>query len=103
MDHTFYNNNDTGDLHPETVSSALLHTDYREAAAKRLNRYATLNGLDSDQDRRSVGPDLNPNCLQLTGTRLSTDTFIKVRKRANIRNQYNQAPRLTQDTRCIRG
>ena len=60
MNHTFYNNNDTGDLHPETVSSALLHTDYREAAAKRLNRYATLNGLDSDQDRRSVGPDLNP-------------------------------------------
>ena len=23
-----------------------------------------LNGLDSDQDRRSVGPDLGPNCLQ---------------------------------------
>ena len=92
-------------MHPETVSSALLHTDYREAAAKRLNRYATLNGLDSDQDRRFVfvGPDLNPNCLQLTGTRLSSDTFIKVRKRDNIRNQYNQAPRLTQDTRCIRG
>ena len=22
------------------------------------------NGLDSDQDRRSVGPDLGPNCLQ---------------------------------------
>ena len=27
------------------------------------------NGLDSDQDRHSVGPDLRPNCLQ----RLSAD------------------------------
>ena len=24
------------------------------------------NGLDPDQDRRSVGPDLGPNCLQRT-------------------------------------
>ena len=23
-----------------------------------------LNGLDPDQDRHSVGPDLGPNCLQ---------------------------------------
>ena len=28
-----------------------------------------FNGLDTDQDRRSVGPDLGPNCLQ----RLSAD------------------------------
>ena len=27
------------------------------------------NGLDPDQDRRSVGPDLGPKCLQ----RLSAD------------------------------
>ena len=27
------------------------------------------NGLDPDQDRHSVGPDLGPNCLQ----RLSAD------------------------------
>ena len=27
------------------------------------------NGLDPDQDRRSVGPDLGPNCMQ----RLSAD------------------------------
>ena len=27
------------------------------------------NSLDPDQDRRSVGPDLGPNCLQ----RLATD------------------------------
>ena len=27
------------------------------------------NGLDPDQDRRSVGPDMRPNCLQ----RLTTD------------------------------
>ena len=23
------------------------------------------NGLDQDQDRHSVGPDLGPNCLQM--------------------------------------
>ena len=33
------------------------------------NTIRVSNGLDSDQDRRSVGPDLGPNCLQ----RLSTD------------------------------
>ena len=30
------------------------------------------NGLDPDQGRRSVGPDLDPNCLQ----RLSADDKI---------------------------
>ena len=30
------------------------------------------NGLDPDQDRRSVGPDPGPNCLQ----RLSADDII---------------------------
>ena len=31
------------------------------------------NGLDPDQDRHSVGPDLGPNCLQ----RLSVDDSRK--------------------------
>ena len=30
------------------------------------------NGLDQDQDPRSVGPDLGPNCLQ----RLSADNML---------------------------
>ena len=30
------------------------------------------NGLDPDQDRRSVGPDLGPDCLQ----RLSADDKV---------------------------
>ena len=33
------------------------------------NSICASNGLDPDQDRRSVGPDLGPNCLQ----RLSAD------------------------------
>ena len=28
------------------------------------NTIKVLNGLDSDQDRCSVGPDLGPNCFQ---------------------------------------
>ena len=28
------------------------------------NTIRVSNGLDPDQDRRSVGPDLGPNCLQ---------------------------------------
>ena len=28
------------------------------------NTIRVSNGLDSDQDRHSVGPDLGPNCLQ---------------------------------------
>ena len=30
------------------------------------------NGLDPDQDRHSVGPELGPNCLQ----RLSAETTL---------------------------
>ena len=33
------------------------------------NTITVSNSLDPDQDRRSVGPDLGPNCLQ----RLSAD------------------------------
>ena len=28
------------------------------------NTISVSNGLDPDQDRHSVGPDLGPNCLQ---------------------------------------
>ena len=29
------------------------------------NTIRVINGLDPDQDRRYVGPDLGPNCLQI--------------------------------------
>ena len=39
------------------------------------------NGLDPDQDRHSVGPDLGPNCLQ----RLSAENKLPLaRKELNI-------------------
>ena len=37
------------------------------------NTIRVANGFDPDQDRRSVGPDLDPNCLQ----RLSADEKMK--------------------------
>ena len=37
------------------------------------NTFRASNGLDPDQDRQSVGPDLGPNCLQ----RLSADDTAK--------------------------
>ena len=39
------------------------------------NTIRVSNGLDPDQDRRSVGPDLGPNCLQ----RLSADDISRQR------------------------
>ena len=39
--------------------------------------------LQADQDQRSVGPDLGPNCLQ----RLSTDNFLH--KQGTSLNQDN--------------
>ena len=40
------------------------------------NTIRVPNGLDSDQDQRTVGPDLIPNCLQ----RLSTDEKVAASK-----------------------
>ena len=30
-----------------------------------LRNAGALNGLDPDQDRQKVGPDLDPDCLQM--------------------------------------
>ena len=38
------------------------------------NTIRVSNGLDSDQERRSVSPDLDPNCLQ----RLSAGKSIQL-------------------------
>ena len=32
------------------------------------NTFRVSNGLNTDQDRRFVGPDLGPNCLQRSST-----------------------------------
>ena len=34
--------------------------------SKNSSRLSVSNGLDPDQDRRSVCSDLGPNCLQMT-------------------------------------
>ena len=41
------------------------------------NTIRVTNGLDPGQDGHSVGPDLNPNCLQ----RLSVDDKVPASKR----------------------
>ena len=38
------------------------------------NTFRVSNGLDPDQDRRSVGPDLGPNSLQM----LSADNKLSL-------------------------
>ena len=49
-------------LSAEFYQSSFIKTSFR-------NTICVLNCLDSDQARRFVGPDLDPNCLQ----KLSTD------------------------------
>ena len=49
-----------------------------------MNTIWVLNGLNPDQDRRSVGPDLCPNCLQ----KLSADE--KGRQETEIQLQSDQ-------------
>ena len=44
------------------------------------------NGLDPDQDRRSVGPDLDPNCLQM----LSADAKSRRKQGKSYSNQMSQ-------------
>ena len=53
------------------------------------NTIRVSNSLDPDQDRRSVGPNLGPNCLQ----RLSADD-----KSGRLVSTY-----LTMNTSCISG
>ena len=49
-----------------------------------MNTIRMSNSLDPDQARQNVGPDLSPNCLQMT----SADDTSK--QRVNVRqNPYN--------------
>ena len=41
------------------------------------NTIRVSNGLDPDQDRHSVGPDLGPNCLQRLSLLLSSADFFQ--------------------------
>ena len=54
------------------------------------------NSLDPDQVRLSVGPDLNPSCLQ----RLSADDTCRQRVKAAVRIIADQIWLLT-NTRCM--
>ena len=45
-----------------------------------MNTIRKSKGVDQDQDRHHVGPDLRPNCLQ----RLSADAKIAVSKKELI-------------------
>ena len=36
---------------------------------------SVLNGLDPDQDRRPVGPDLDPSCLKRLSVAISKGIF----------------------------
>ena len=45
-------------------SSADFFQNKRFNLKKIQEHYKSVKGLDPDQDRHSVGPDLGPNCLQ---------------------------------------
>ena len=46
------------------LSTVLFSSNLYQNILSGLRIISVSNGLDSDQDRRSVGPDLGPNCLQ---------------------------------------
>ena len=51
------------------------------------NTIRVSNGLDPDQDRRSVGPDLGPNCLQ----KLSADDKSPLARKELIRSYVTES------------
>ena len=55
--------------------------------------------LDPDQARQIVGADLDPNCLMVFLKYVFEKKLIlkKVKKKANIRNRYNQVSHITRD------
>ena len=57
-----------------------------------MNTIRKSKGMDQDQDRHHVGPDLRPNCLQ----RLSADAKIAVSKKELIVHVQ-----LSCGTRCL--
>ena len=54
-------------LHLQVNQKMMMMCDLLEKSFRNTIRVS--NGLDPDQDRQNVGPDLGPNCLQ----RLSAD------------------------------
>ena len=55
------------------------------------------NGLDSDQDRHYVGPDLVQNCLQRLSETTKVAAIYKERVKSNMKNtmRYYVSARLT--------
>ena len=49
------------------------------------NTTRVSNGLDPDQDRRSVGPDQGPNCLQMLS---ADDKSLKNRTEHSIQKRF---------------
>ena len=45
------------------------------------NTIRVSNSLDTDQDRRSVGPDLDPNCSQRLSPKTKAGTSKEIVKR----------------------
>ena len=48
------------------------------------NTIIVSKGLDPDQDRHSVGPDLGPNCLQRLSLLLPSGDFYQIKLLQNI-------------------
>ena len=48
-----------------------------------MNGIRVSNGLDPNQDRRSVGPDLGPNCFKSYQVAASIET-VKVQTRVHV-------------------
>ena len=46
------------------LSTDLFSSNLYQNILSGLRIISVSNGLDPEQDRRSVGPDLGPNCLQ---------------------------------------
>ena len=46
------------------LSAVLFSSNLYQNILSGLRTISVSNGLDPDQDRRSVCPDLGPNCLQ---------------------------------------
>ena len=51
-----------------------------------MNTFGMSNSLDLDQDQRSFGPDLGPNCLQTTKVAPSKVRVFKQAPKVRVHN-----------------
>ena len=62
--------------------SFLLSANFFSKSTFSKNSFKVSNGMDPDQDRHFVGPDLGPNCLQ----RLSTNHMSPLARNLTVKN-----------------